>query len=198
LLKNPAYRDHYHKLGKTTDTVEKRAKKLSRPTGVPSEFVIVYAHRVVDCGAAENMAKERLKKYRVTDTEFFDLPQNEIIKILIEVVSFFNTPDDDEEENPFANCIFQNICELFENGQVRSLDGEALKIQLFYLLSPGYSRLSFTMKEFVDKTGIPEDRVMVHLKQLNIQTEEQIFDEVKRQEEQLCREIDEDIRHTGN
>lgn len=193
LLKNPAYRDNYHKLGKTADTVEKRAKKLSQPTGVPSEFLIVYQHRVVDCDAAENMAKERLKNYRVADTEFFDLPQNEAIKILMEVVSIFNTPDDDGEENPFANCIFQNIRELFETGQVRSLSGEALKIQLFYLLSPGYSRLSFTLKEFVDKTGIPEDRVMELLKQLNIQTEEQITYELKRQEKQY-HEMDEEIR----
>jgi hypothetical protein len=193
LLKNSAYRDNYHKLGKTADTVEKRAKKLSRSTGVPSEFVIVYQHRVVDCDAAENMAKQRLKNYRVADTEFFDLPQNEAIKILMEVVSVINTPSDNKEENPFVNCVFENIRDLFETGQARSLSGEAFKIQIFYFLSPAYSRASFTLKEFVDKTGIPENRVMELLKQLNIRTENQIFDELKRQEEK-CHEMDEEIR----
>jgi len=193
LLKNPAYRDNYHKLGKTADTVEKRAKKLSQPTGVPSEFVIVYQHRVVDCDAAENMAKQHLKDYRVADTEFFDLPQNEAIKILMEVVSVINAPSNDEDENPFANCVFENIRDSFETGQARSLSGEAFKIQTFYFLSPAYSRASFTLKEFVDKTGISENRVIELLNQLKIQTEEQIFDELKRQEDQ-CREMDEDIR----
>jgi hypothetical protein len=193
LLKNPAYRDNYHKLGKTADTVEKRAKKLSQPTGVPSEFVIAYQHRVVDCDAAENMAKQRLKDYRVADTEFFDLPQNEAIKILMEVVSIINTTGDDEEENSFVNCVFEDIRELFETGQARSLNGEAFKIQVFYFLSAAYSRASFTLKEFVDKTGISENRVTELLKQLNIQTEDQIFDKLKRQEDQ-CREMDEDMR----
>ena len=197
LLNNPAYRANYHKVGKTADTVERRARKLSQPTGVPSEFVIVYQHRVVDCDKAENMAKERLKNCRVADTEFFDLPQNEAIKILMDVVSSINASDEDEEGNPFANCIFENIRKLFETGEIRSLSGEALKIKLLDLLTPGYSvsRLPFTLKEFVDKTGISEDRVTELLKQLKIQTEEQILDKVKRQERQSIREMDEDMRN---
>jgi hypothetical protein len=196
LLRNPAYREHYHKLGKTGDTVEKRAKKLSQPTGVPSGFLIVYQHRVADCDKAENMAKERLKNYRVADTEFFDLTQNEAIKTLMEVVSVINTPGDDDEGNPFANCIFENIRNLFETGEIRALSGEELKIKLLHILTPGYSdsSLAFTLKEFVEKTGIPEDRVIELLKQLKLQTQEQFLSRYKQEEEQLCREIDEDIR----
>lgn len=183
LLKNPAYLNNYHKLGKTADTVEKRAKKLSQPTGVPSGFLIAYQHPVADCDAAERMAKERLKGYRVADTEFYDLPQNEAIKILMEIVSFINTPSDDDE-GLFATCIVQNIRELFESGEARSLSGEAFKIQLLYLMSPNYSRMSFTLTEFVNKTGVPKDQVVRLLKQLKIQTEEEIFDHSKRLEEQ--------------
>ena len=60
LLKNPAYRPNYHKVGKTEDTTEKRARKLSQATGVPEEFIIVYQHRVPNCHRAESLAKERL------------------------------------------------------------------------------------------------------------------------------------------
>ena len=194
LLKNPAYRDNYHKLGKTADTVEKRAKKLSQPTGVPSGFLIVYQHRVVDCDKAEDMAKERLKNYRVADTEFYDILQNEAIGILMEVVNIINTPSDDEEEHPYANAFLRKTRELFESGQVSSLSGEALKIRLFYLLSWAYWRESFSLKEFVERTGIPEVRVTELLKQLGIQTEEQIRYERDQEEKQLCREIEEDIR----
>ena len=194
LLRNPAYREHYHKLGKTADTVEKRAKKLSQPTGVPSGFLIVYQHRVADCDKAENMAKERLKNYRVADTEFFDLPQNEAIRIIMEVVNIINTPGNDEEENPYAHFFLETVCELFDSGRIRSLNGEAIKIQLFYLLAWANSRESFTLKEFVDKTGIPEEHVIELLKELGLKTEEQIWSERKQQEEQLGREIEEDIR----
>ena len=197
LLKNPAYRDNYHKLGKTTDTVEKRARKLSQPTGVPSEFRIVYQHWVVDCDKAENMAKERLQPYRVAGTEFFDLPQNEATNILIAVTDTVNAHSSDEEECLFANTFFQNIRGLFETRQVHSLSGDALKIRLLYLLSPAYSRLSFTLKEFVDKTGISEDRVIDLLKQLGIQTEEQIWHEQHQEEKEMCREIEEEDMRNG-
>jgi hypothetical protein len=182
LLKNRAYRNNYHKLGKTTDTVEKRARKLSQATGVPSEFRIVYQAEVVDCDKAENMAKERLKHYRVADTEFFDLPQDQAIQIVMEIVKLINTPNDSEQDHFYANDFLRKVCQLFESGQVRSLSGDALKIWLFCLLSPAYWRESFSLKEFVDRTGIPEDRVIDLLKQLGLETEDQIHDEMIAQE----------------
>jgi|GEM_PF-6736640 len=193
LLANPAYRENYHKLGKTADTVEKRAKDLSRPTGVPNEFVIVYQHQVVDCDAAENLAKKKLNDYRDRNNkEFFVLPQNEAIKILMEVVSIINaTSDVEDEENAFANCIVDNIRRLFETGQVCSLSGDALKIKLFHELLPGLSRLSFTLDEFADNTGISKERIVELLKQLNIKTEEQIEDEFKQQEAEYSRWFEE-------
>jgi T5orf172 domain-containing protein len=190
LLRNPSYQANYHKLGKTTDTVEKRSKQLSRPTGVPSDFITVYQHSVIDCDKAENMAKERLKKYRVDNTEFFDLPQNEAIKVLMEVVNAINLIEKDDEPNPFADCVVDNICELFESGQVRLMDGEAFKLQIYYLLSPIYERLTFTSKEFANTTGISENRVGELASQLKFETEEQMMHRLKLEEDRCSQEFD--------
>jgi hypothetical protein len=192
LLRNPAFKENYHKLGKTTRTVEERSKQLSKPTGIPSDLITVYQHDVVDCDKAENMAKERLKKYRVDNTEFFDLPQNEAIGVIMEVVNAINTVEEDiDERRPFSAYAVDEICKIFESGRVRSMDGEAFKVQIYYLLSPVYGRLTFTSKEFADKTGVSEKRIVELANQLKFETEEQMGRRMRLEEERLCREVDE-------
>ena len=53
VLSNPAMPE-YIKIGRTTrDNLEKRIKDLSRPTGVPEAFVLLYAVEVDDAGKVE-------------------------------------------------------------------------------------------------------------------------------------------------
>ena len=182
LLRNPSFKENYHKLGKTTDTVEKRSKKLAQPTGVPSGFLIVYQHAVSDCDKAENLGKERLKKYRVADTEFFELPQNEAIKVLIDVVNIINAIPVEDEPNPFAGCVSDNIRSLFESGEARAMDGDAFKLWICNQLTPLYERLFFTGKEFSQMTGLSEKRVVELAAQLKFETEEMF--ELRRKKEE--------------
>lgn len=190
LLKNPSYRANYHKLGKTADTVEKRARKLSQPTGVPTAFVVVYQHHVSDCHKAEALAKERLKKYRVADTEFFDVQQNEAIRILMEVVELINKPEDDSDSHPYADAFMQKVCAIFETGEATHMSEDEFKVRIFGLTSWAYWRESFSLKEFAERTGIPEQRVSEILRQTGLSTEDEIAEERRRRDAELCREVE--------
>ena len=51
-------------IGKTTRSVECRAKKLSDKTGMPKAFSIAYSVKVPDCGKAEQKIHDELDRYR--------------------------------------------------------------------------------------------------------------------------------------
>ncbi len=74
ILTNPNYKSI--KIGKTTRTVEERAKELSRATGVPEPFVIFYRRFFQDCHQAEVDIHAYLDAERVkgADREFFSTP----------------------------------------------------------------------------------------------------------------------------
>ena len=194
LLKNPAYRPNYHKIVKTQETTEKRARKLSQPTGVPAEFIIVYQHHVPDCHRAESAAKERLKDYRVADTEFFDIPQNEAIKIMMEIVEAMQKPEDDTEGHPYADTFLRKICELFETSAAARMSADEFKIRIYYLTSWRYWRESFTLREFCEGTGIPTHRVSELLKTSGISTEEEIHEHYRKRDEEMFRGIENELR----
>jgi len=61
------------KIGFTTDSAYKRAKALSKPTGVPSEFRVLFSLPVIFCHQVEKNVHCDLAEYRSNkNREFFD------------------------------------------------------------------------------------------------------------------------------
>jgi hypothetical protein len=194
LLKNSAYKDTYHKIGKTAGTVENRARKLSQPTGVPSEFRIVYQHYVTDCDKAESDAKERLKKFRVHNTEFYDLPQNEAIKVLIDVVEEINKSAPELEDDSQAGFFLREVSDLFDSGVASSLSGDEFKLRILDFVSwfSENGEGPLTTKSYSEKTGIPESQVGELLKRLRIRPLEELRRIEQEAQNEAMREIEEE------
>ena len=75
ILRNPYFQDSLVKIGKTSRISEARAKKLSKATGVPGPFEVLYEEDVFNVDLAEKLAHESLDTYRTTpNREFFQLP----------------------------------------------------------------------------------------------------------------------------
>jgi hypothetical protein len=76
------------KVGKTTRTPAERAAELSKVTGVPTPFIVVYEQLVEDCTAAEEFVHTMLqqKGYRESDNrEFFRASPNEVIRFVMQI-----------------------------------------------------------------------------------------------------------------
>lgn len=86
ILSNNSLKKDLLKIGKTTQTPEKRAAQISSRTGVPAPYVVAYKMQVSDCDTVELWVHNRLSKYRHSK-EFFELPLEEAIKVVSEVVS---------------------------------------------------------------------------------------------------------------
>lgn len=73
------------KVGKTTRSPEERAVELSRATGLPTPFIVVYEQLFADCSEAEVFVHAYLeaKGYRVADNrEFFNAPVSMVVKAI--------------------------------------------------------------------------------------------------------------------
>lgn len=87
ILKNPLYKDNIIKIGKTGRSPKERSEELSRETGVPGDFEILYKLEVSNCNIAEKLVHEKLKSYRIADgKEFFRLPISEATNIIVKVI----------------------------------------------------------------------------------------------------------------
>ncbi len=74
ILTNASFVVDVLKIGKTTRSVERRAKELSDKTGMPTAFSIAYAVKVPDCDKAEQEIHGALDRYRTNaKREFFRL-----------------------------------------------------------------------------------------------------------------------------
>ena len=74
------------KVGMTTGTSEERAKQISRRTGVPGEWKVVYEFRTDNCRQAEKSVHSRLEPYRDSkQKEFFRAPAKIVIKAMQKV-----------------------------------------------------------------------------------------------------------------
>jgi hypothetical protein len=81
------------KIGSTTDSSEARAADISRATGVPTAFLVVYEEFVPDCKEAERRVHARLAQARVNPRrEFFRVPPKVAVKVVQEVAREFITP----------------------------------------------------------------------------------------------------------
>lgn len=87
------------KIGQTTRDVEIRARELSRPTGVPIDFEIVFDEVVSDVGAAENEIHRRLSGVRINKAkEFFRIGIRDSIKLVREIAALYEV-DERAESN---------------------------------------------------------------------------------------------------
>jgi tetratricopeptide (TPR) repeat protein len=89
------------KVGKTTRTPAERAAELSKVTGVPTPFIVVYEQLVDDCTAAEEFVHTMLqqKGYRESDNrEFFRAPVSEIVGIIAKMPTQFSSNSDFEDD----------------------------------------------------------------------------------------------------
>jgi predicted transport protein len=99
ILFNRAYHNQQLKIGMTTKAPETRADELSRATGVPREFEVLYEQRVSDCARAERLLHERLRKYRsASNREFFNVSTKIAIRLLEDVADEVGRADDVQED----------------------------------------------------------------------------------------------------
>jgi len=104
VLINPSL-DGMVNIGKTTRTPEERAKELSSSAGVPTPFYVAYQVEVSNCHSAEEYMHTllSLEGYnRVSENrEFFHIPLNEAIKLILDVESNFNVGNSESYSEPF-------------------------------------------------------------------------------------------------
>ncbi|MEV1159306.1 GIY-YIG nuclease family protein [Micromonospora chokoriensis] len=87
------------KIGQTTRDLETRAREISRATGVPADFDIVYDEIVSDAGAAEAAIHAQLATARVNKLrEFFRLDTRSAIKAVQQVCKDFAVDEEVEAE----------------------------------------------------------------------------------------------------
>jgi tetratricopeptide (TPR) repeat protein len=88
------------KIGLTTKTPEERVKELSRATGVPTSFILIYKEQFQNCYAAEKEIHNRLeiKGFRINKgREFFDAEPSDVIDIIKDIKSNENQLDNEIE-----------------------------------------------------------------------------------------------------
>ncbi len=86
ILRDPYHKDALIKIGRTKMDPEERARELSRATGVPHGFEVMFEEDVSDCTLAETLVHQKLSKYRINPRrEFFRLPLKNAIRVVFTV-----------------------------------------------------------------------------------------------------------------
>lgn len=92
ILGNSAYRETVVKIGKSSRSGAERAAELSRATGVPLAFKVLYEEAVSDCARAEKLVHERLLNFRMNRRrEFFDVPPHEAFRAVFDACLQINS-----------------------------------------------------------------------------------------------------------
>lgn len=90
ILINPIFRHTLLKIGKTSEfTPEERAKQISQKasTGLPTEYIVAYSCFVSDCELVEKIVHKVLDNKRsFNNREFFDLPLDEAVRVMHQVI----------------------------------------------------------------------------------------------------------------
>lgn len=85
ILTNPSF-PNLLKIGSTTKAPEDRAKDLSKGTGVPQEFEVIWAYNCFKAEIVEREVHKKLKKYRVNNQrEFFEIDLQTAINSIEEI-----------------------------------------------------------------------------------------------------------------
>lgn len=92
ILTSSALKANWLKIGKTTRTPRERAAEISRATGVPVPYEVVFEVPVSDCHAAEKAIHRALNKKRAaSNREFFVLPLPKAIDVVTDIASRYQT-----------------------------------------------------------------------------------------------------------
>lgn len=92
ILLNPAFPRHV-KIGRTARNPQERVSELSRQTGVPDDFIVLYDEIVADAEQVEGLLHSRFGAYRTKkNKEFFQISPKEAIKALQEMALRFPVP----------------------------------------------------------------------------------------------------------
>lgn len=95
-LLNPSFPDKV-KLGRTIRPASARALELSRHTGVPDAFVVLYDELVIDSERAERDLHARFARQRSRQSrEFFRVSPKEAILAIQEIARHYPVPSDTE------------------------------------------------------------------------------------------------------
>ena len=98
ILVNPSLPPTMLKIGATSRAPEKRARELSRGTGVPTDYVVAYDEYVSDWKLAEQAVHNRLDHRRVRgNREFFSIQLKEAISVVSEVAFEFREIGEEEK-----------------------------------------------------------------------------------------------------
>lgn len=85
ILRNPYHRDAVVKVGRTGATSESRAAEISKGTGVPYPFEVLYEEGVIDSELAERLIHDALRDYRFNRRrEFFHVPLKIAVRAVFE------------------------------------------------------------------------------------------------------------------
>lgn len=101
LLLNPAF-PNMVKIGKTTKDPEVRVKELSRATGVPTPFKLIYQIFVSNCDVVEKEIHFELQNKglrNTTNREFFNIEPFNAIELFKEYEERFRVSDDSEYQD---------------------------------------------------------------------------------------------------
>jgi hypothetical protein len=75
VLRNEHMRELLVKVGKTLRDSEERARELTKATGVPGKFNVLFQEDVCDVDYAESLVHARLASFRLQpNREFFQVP----------------------------------------------------------------------------------------------------------------------------
>lgn len=92
ILLNPAFPRHI-KIGCTARDPYRRAGELSRQTGVPDDFVVLFHELVGDAKQVEKLLHDRFAPYRMKrNKEFFQVPAQEAVRALLQLALRFPVP----------------------------------------------------------------------------------------------------------
>jgi|RhiMethySRZTD1v2_1073278.scaffolds.fasta_scaffold25178_1 T5orf172 domain. len=112
VLYNPAM-EGMVKIGRTTDSSETRAAKLSRASGVSMAFLVVHDERVLNCEEVEKRLHARFANVRVgARREFFRASVKSAVKALQEIAAEFK--DTSESKDYLPNQVYEMLPRLRE------------------------------------------------------------------------------------
>ncbi len=148
ILFNPSLRSNQFKIGKTTRDPRIRAYELSRASGVPQPYEVLFALRVENCEIAERMVHARLAKYRLyRNREFFNLTLERAIEAVQEASNLMEVLLDDglfddrphRDAHPYGN---MNASSEMTFNSVGHYDAQEIEIKKSIDFSDQLSRTS--------------------------------------------------------
>lgn len=173
------------KVGKTTRSSSERAEELSRATGLPTPFIVVYEQLFENCGEAETFVHVYLeeKGYRVANNrEFFNAPVDIVVEAIAlapnaidhESLTLKSEDDDllgqsesdelddlylDENEPSYPWTTLFNEAEAYYNGDGDYIQdyGEAMRLFRQAAKLGALSAYGYIAKMYRDGEGVHQD-----------------------------------------